>query len=397
MAEHKAKNVLPYIIAAQFFCTSLWFAGNAVIVDVIKEFGLPQAALGHIISSVQFGFIIGTLLFAIFTISDRFSPSKVFVTCAVLGAVFNLAIFFSTGFWTILCSRFVTGFCLAGIYPVGMKIASDYYDKSLGKALGYLLGALVLGTALPHLLKGLMNTLPWQSVIVATSILATIGGIAIVLLVPDGPCRTKSKAPDFKATFKIFANKNYRSVVFGYFGHMWELYTFWAFVPLILTVYAEQNAIGFNIPVLSFLVIAVGALSCIVGGYISMRIGNAKTAFIALSVSFVCCLFSPMLFLLPPFFFMAYMFVWGMAVIADSPQFSTLIAQAANPETKGTALTIGNSIGFFITIISIQYTNSFLRFFEHRYVYLMLAIGPLLGLIAMRKLITKPPYLMSPK
>ncbi|MFT7452415.1 MAG: MFS family permease, partial [Patescibacteria group bacterium] len=146
-----SKYILPIIVIAQFCCTALWFAGNAVMGDLAINFNLPSSALGHLTSAVQFGFISGTLVFALLAIADRFSPSKVFGLCAFVGALFNLgAIHDGNTLWTLLSLRFMTGFCLAGIYPVGMKIAADYFEKGLGKSLGYLVGALVLGTAFPH-------------------------------------------------------------------------------------------------------------------------------------------------------------------------------------------------------------------------------------------------------
>jgi predicted MFS family arabinose efflux permease len=383
----KQSRILFIIVVAQFCCTSLWFAGNAVIADVVREFGFKETALGHITSAVQFGFITGTLLFAMFTVADRFSPSKIFFICALCGALLNMTVFLSSGLSGFVLSRFLTGFCLAGVYPVGMKIASDHHDKGLGKALGYLVGALVLGTALPHLLKGLTMSVSWRYVIVLTSVLSVVGGL-LILFVPDGPHRSSNNKFDATVFYRVFKDKKFRSVVLGYFGHMWELYSFWAFLPVIIVTYLTRNKeAALNIPILSFAVIASGALSCVAGGYIAQKTGSAKTAFIALALSFVCCLLSPMLFYLPVIAFVIILFIWGMAVIADSPQFSTLIAQAAPAASKGTALTIGNSIGFSITIVSIQCISLLMQYISPAYVFLFLAIGPLLGLIAMRKII----------
>ena len=380
-------RILFIIIVSQFFCTSLWFAGNAIIGDVVKEFGFGEGALGNITSAVQLGFITGTLLFAVFTISDRFSPSKIFFTCALLGALLSMGVLLSSSLSVFMLSRFLTGFCLAGIYPVGMKIASDHHDKGLGKALGYLVGALVLGTALPHLLKGLTLQVSWRYVIVATSALALLGG-TMILLVRDGPHRTAGSKFDLTLFARIFNKKEFRSVVLGYFGHMWELYTFWAFLPFIITAYTLQHPeSSFNVSILSFSVIASGALSCVAGGYIAQRVGSAKTAFVALLISLLCCLCSPLLFHLPASLFIVALFIWSMAVIADSPQFSTLVAQSAPADAKGTALTIGNSMGFFITIISIQFMSLLVQHIDAQYVFLFLAIGPLLGLMAMRRIL----------
>ncbi len=383
----KAALVLPVIVLSQFCCTSLWFAGNGVMSDLVKNFNLQSSALGHLTSAVQFGFIMGTLLFAILMIADRYSPSKIYMTNALLGALFNAAVIWDgNSLTTILALRFFTGFFLAGIYPIGMKIAADYYTKGLGKALGFLVGALVLGTALPHLLKGITETFPWEYVILTTSSLAVLGGIMMFVLVPDGPYRKPSQQVDLSAFFQVFKNRNLRSAAFGYFGHMWELYAFWAFVPVMLKTYSALHPhVGFNIPVWSFLIIAIGGLSCVLGGYVSQKIGVKKTASIALTLSCFCCLVSPFLFLTESeYLFIAFLLFWGITVIADSPLFSTLVVQNANTEIKGTAITIVNCIGFSITIISIQLINGIKNTTDSTNIYSLLAIGPILGLIALR-------------
>ena len=277
-------RVLPIIVFSQFCCTSLWFAGNAVMGDLLESFSLESSALGHLTSAVQIGFIFGTLIFAILTIADRFATSKVFLISAVLGAVFNLGTTFNNNtFPSLFFFRFMTGFFLAGIYPVGMKIASDFFKKGLGKSLGFLVGALVLGTALPHLLKGLGTNSPWRLIIFVTSGLATLGGFLMFTLVPNGPFRKQSKRIDLSAFLTVFKNKEFRSSAFGYFGHMWELYAFWAFVPVIIATFLKLNPEEeINISLLSFIIIAVGGIGCVIGGYISQHYGIKKTAFSAL-------------------------------------------------------------------------------------------------------------------
>ncbi|MCC1484518.1 MFS transporter [Winogradskyella sp. E313] len=382
------KRILPLIVIAQFCCTSLWFAGNAIMSDLALNFNLNSQALGQLTSSIQFGFISGTFLFALLTITDRFSPSRVFFISALLGAGFNLGVLHSENtLWSLLGFRFLTGFFLAGIYPVGMKIAADYFEKGLGKSLSFLVGALVLGTAFPHLLKSNITTISWETVILITSGLATLGGIFIITLVPDGPYQ--KLAPKFDSTkiLQVFKNSKFRAAAFGYFGHMWELYTFWAFVPFLLKTYTElHSGIALNIPMLSFSVIAIGTIGCILGGYISMQIGVKKTAIFALSISGICCLLSPILLLKGSTgLFILFLIVWGMAVIADSPLFSTLVAQNVETESKGTALTIVNSIGFAITIVSILLFSYLIEHYNAHYLFTVLAIGPLFGLISLGK------------
>ena len=351
------------------------------------NFGLKASVLGHLTSAVQFGFIIGTLSFAILTIADRFSPSKVFLISALLGSLLNLGVLWeSNSLISLLSFRFFTGFFLAGIYPVGMKIASDYYEQGLGKSFGFLVGALVIGTAFPHLLKDMTDTYPWTSVLMVTSSLAVSGGVLMIILVPDGPYRKPSQRTDMSAFFSVFRNREFRSVAFGYFGHMWELYAFWAFVPIMLKKYSiEHPLVLFNIPVLSFLIIGIGGLGCVLCGYIAQTAGTKRTAFIALLLSCACCLFSPLLFASDfESLFIGFLMFWGLVVISDSPLLSTLVAQNAPPELKGTALTIVSCLGFSITIISIQFITGLIELTDSNSIYTILAIGPILGLIALR-------------
>jgi len=377
-------------VLSQFACTSLWFAGNAVITDIIQQYSLGEQALGHLVSAVQFGFILGTLVFAVFNVSDRFSPSKVFFGCALAGALANVGIFAASGFVSIMLVRFGTGFFLAGIYPVGMKIAADYHDHGLGKALGFLVGALVLGTAFPYLLKSLTSAMPWSTVFVFTSGLAVLGGLFMYVGVPDGPFRRQSQPLNYQAFWQIFKEKDFRRAAAGYFGHMWELYTFWAFVPIILTTYRTYHPnINFNLSILSFGVIAGGGVACVGGGYLAEWLGSSRIAFIFLLFSFLLCLTSPLLFHLPVYLFLGCLFLWGMVVVADSPQFSALVAQTAPVAARGTALTMVNCIGFFITIISIQTLNNLANYVAPGNLYVFLGIGPFLGLLSLFKLILR--------
>lgn len=384
-----AKRILPLIVISQFCCTSLWFAGNAVIEDLMHNFKLDFSALGHLTSAVQFGFILGTFLFALFTVTDRFSPSKVFFYSAVAASICNVLIIFDgQRLFSLILFRFFTGFFLAGIYPVGMKIASDYYKEGLGKSLGFLVGALALGTAFPHVLKGSFSQMmSWKTLVLATSALATLGGVLILLFVPDGPYRKSLKRFDIRLCYKLFKDKAFKSAAFGYFGHMWELYAFWTFIPVLLTVYKEiYPDVNYNIPLISFIIIALGGIACVISGYLSKIYHSKRIAVIALLLSCMCCLASPLFFQISSktVFLICLMF-WGMAVLADSPLFSTLVAQNVKESVKGTALTIVNCIGFAITIISIQTLNMLVTVIDKKYLFLFLAIGPILGLVALIK------------
>ena len=385
-------RILPVIVVSQFAGTSLWFAGNAVIGDLEREWGLGPGTVGHATSAVQAGFIAGTLLFAVLAVSDRYSPRKVFFACSILGALANAGLYFGEGFSTLLASRFLTGFFLAGIYPVGMRIAAGWYRSDLGHAIGLLVGALVLGTAFPHLLKGLGHALPWDAVSVAVSAIAAAGGVLMLWLVPDGPYLATGAKFDPRALAVIFRSREFRASAFGYFGHMWELYAFWAFIPFALALHAANAGGELDVSLWTSGIIAAGALGCAGGGLVSLKIGSARVAAVQLFVSGLCCAVSPIAFQAPTPLFLAFMLLWGIAVVGDSPQFSTLNAQSAPRALVGSALTIANCIGFAITIASIQLLNVFADRLGAA-LFVPLVLGPVFGLASMLPLLRarRPP------
>lgn len=383
------RRILPAIIFSQFTGTSLWFAGNAVLPDLQRLWGLLPDALGYMTSSVQLGFIVGTLVFAVLAISDIFSARNIFLICSIIGAFCNAGVYlFADGLASLMVFRFLTGFFLAGIYPIGMKIASGWYQRDLGRAIGFLVAALVLGTAFPHLLKAIGQSVSWSAVVLSVSAIAALGGILMYVLVPDGPYLTKGTKFDPGALKLIFQSKNFRSSAFGYFGHMWELYAFWAFVPVILAAHVGSGtAIRLNIPFWAFLIIGAGSLGCAGGGILSEKFGSARVASFQLAISGLCCIVSPFLFSTPTPVFLLFLLIWGITVVGDSPQFSALNALNAPRALVGTALTIVNCIGFSITIVSIQLLTYASHFIDTRWMFLLLTVGPAAGLYAMRSLL----------
>jgi MFS family permease len=359
-----------------------------VLEDLQRQWALPAEALGYITSSVQLGFIAGTLAFAFLALSDRFSPRIVFFVCALSGAAANVAVLaVEPGFAALLALRFATGFFLAGIYPVGMKIAAGWYERDLGHALGLLVGALVAGTAFPHLLKALGQAWPWQGVLASVSGVAALGGLLMLMFVPDGPHMAKAAPFDPRALIAVFRVRAFRSSALGYFGHMWELYAFWAFVPWVIAAHAAQSGQSLNIPAWSFGVIAAGSVGCVAGGLVSLRRGSAHVAFAQLGASGACCALSPFLFQAPTALFLAFLLFWGVVVVGDSPQFSALNAKSAPRERVGSALTIANCVGFGITVVSIQLLSAASALLAPQWIFLLLVPGPALGLLALRPLL----------
>lgn len=382
MSQKRPTYFLVVLVFAQFAGTTLWLSGNAVSTQIEAELGVKLG--GWLTSAVQMGFILGTLLNAIFAVPERVLSSRLFLFSAVLGALANVSIaLFPLNVPVVLVSRLFTGLFLAGIYPIGMKIAADWYGKDLGRAMGYLVGALVLGKSFPYLLKGISFELPWKEFLFLISLVSLIGGFLLWLLLPDKPLPLQRNQFSIKALTVIFKIPQLRAAAFGYFGHMWELYAFWAFLPAIWKIYLHFHPeYSFNIPIATFIIIVVGFLGCWLGGLLAIRIGSGKVALFQLFTSLLCCFILPFFvdFSLPIFSIL--MLVWGISVVGDSPQFSTLVSRFALPERRGSIITLVTSIGFAITIVSIQTLDFLLVFFSNDLrIFWVLCLGPVIGLL----------------
>lgn len=341
MSSSPRKHYLPVIVLAQAAGTSLWFGGNLAL----RGWQGNGAGLANLTSLVQFGFIGGTLAFSLFGLADRLRASRLFFLSSLFAAFLNLLIIPLANMpLAVACLRFGTGFFLAGIYPVGMKIAAE------GLSLLWVLSAV-----------------------------AAAGGGAVWLLVPSRPVHAAS-GMEGSALAGLFREKEFRLAALGYFGHMWELYAFWAFLPLFLQ--HARPGIGDRAAAWdSFWIVAAGCLGCIAGGVLSRRLGSRTVALACLVVSGACCVASPWLGALPGAFFWIVLLLWGLTVVADSPQLSTLVARHAHPLRKGTALTLVTCFGFSITIASIQAVKASFPF--SAWTFWILAPGPLLGGLAL--------------
>lgn len=390
LSSKRPTYFLIVLVFAQFAGTTLWLSGNAVSTQIETELGIKLG--GWLTSAVQMGFILGTLFNAIFAVPERVLSSRLFLFSAVFGALANITIaVFPLNVTLVLVSRLFTGLFLAGIYPIGMKIASDWYGKDLGRAMGYLVGALVLGKSFPYLLKGISFELPWKEFLFLISLVSLFGGILLWSLLPDKPLPAQRNQFSIKALSAIFKLPELRAAAFGYFGHMWELYTFWAFLPIIWKVYLHFHPeYSFNISIATFIIIVVGFLGCWLGGLLAIKIGSGKVALFQLFTSLLCCFFLPFLldFQLPVFSIL--MLIWGISVVGDSPQFSTLVSRFALPERRGSIITLITSIGFAITIVSIQIIDFLLKYFsDDLRIFWILCLGPMVGVWVSGKRIYK--------
>ena len=374
------------IAIAQLFGTSLWFSANSTAADLMRAWHATAADIGWLTNAVQIGFILGTLAISSSGAADRYAASRIFVLSAVAGAIFNAGFaWLATGLVSGAALRFCVGVCLAGIYPMGMKLIVSWAPERTGQALAQLVAMLTLGTALPHAMRVMGTGFPWQLVISASSVLALLGA-ALVGALGDGPhvrivqtCAGSARASS--STWAMFRLRAFRAATFGYFGHMWELYTFWTTVPLLIS----RTGLAGSVPRLgvsgvAFCIIGVGALGSLIGGALSRRIGSAQVALGALTISGLCALtFSVAWRHLSPAALGALLLLWGASVVADSPQFSALAAQACPPGAVGGALAIQNSIGFAITVVSIAATTALLGYIGLDATWLLVP-GPLLGL-----------------
>lgn len=360
MTRSLARYPLATIVLAQLFGTSLWFSINGVGLSLSADLGLADEDLGRLTLAVQAGFILGALGLASSGLTDRFCASRIFATAGLAGALANAGFVLAAGHPVAgLALRFLTGLCLAGIYPLGMKLVIGWTPRHTGAALAWLLGMLTLGTALPHLLRGATLSLDWQWPVLAASALALLGS-GMILALGDGP---HLPAPGGRARLgeglAALRDGRFRAVAGGYFGHCWELYAVWTLTPFLvgreITRLSAPEAL---IPWLAFAVIALGSVGCVLGGWLSRHWGSLPVARGALGTSGLICLSYPLLASASPGLLLLLLTLWGLTVIADSPQFSALAAANAPSAHIGSTLAVMNAIGFTLTIPGIWLTTS---------------------------------------
>ena len=383
-------RALTILAAAQLLSMSLWFSGAAVLPALRSEWTLSESTAAWLTIAVQLGFVAGTLLSAVLNLPDILSPRHLVASCAVLGAASNAAFgYFAEGPRLGIALRFLTGMFLAGVYPPGMKILATWFRRSRGMALGVLVGALTLGKASSYLING-VGSANWRTNMIFISLLAVIGGLVMLWFVENGPFALAIAPFDWRQVIEVFKNRGVRLASFGYFGHMWELYAMWIWLPVMIRASLGQGNQPALAEVASFLVIGCGAIGCVVAGWVADRVGRTVVTSVAMAISGSCCLLIGFLFGGNPVWLLVVAAIWGATVVADSAQFSACVTELGNQQYLGTALTIQTSIGFLLTSISIELVPLFLRTAGWRYAFMILAPGPVLGVIAMLRLRSLP-------
>ena len=394
--ESSSRRVLFFLSLAELLAMSLWFTGTAVLPQVTKIWDSGIALGSWLTVAVQIGFAVGALAFALFNIPDIFSPISVFVASAILAAVANagFALVAAKPLPAILL-RGATGFFLAGVYPPGMKIIAGWFQKGRGLALGILIAALTVGSAVPHGVNS-FGAIPWRGVVLSGSVMALISALVVALAVRQGPYAMPQSRLDLSQIGEIVRNRPLRLANLGYLGHMWELYSMWGWIAVVLAAASgwskSQSELG------TTAVIAIGAVGCIWAGAASDRLQNsleaariaqrARVTIIAMAVSAACCIVAALVYNYA-WLLLVVSLVWGIAVIADSAQFSAIISEVAEKSYMGTALTLQTALGFLLTAFVIRLVATIEAHYGWRTALASMALGPLLGIWAMSGLVKR--------
>ena len=386
-------RILALLAIGELFAMSPWFSASAVAPRLVEVWGLTGLDVPLLTISVQLGFVAGALLLAITGAADVIAGRRLFLAGAVLSAAANLGFaYMADGLVAALPFRFLTGFALAGVYPVGMKLIAGWFRLDRGFAIGVLVGALTVGSALPHLFRaiGVMSGLDWRAVIVGTSVVGIVGGIGVAVSVGAGPFDQRAPRFSLRVAARAFRERSVRLANLGYLGHMWELYAMWTWIPAFFA--ASFAAAGTADPAVAslaaFAVVAAGGVGCVVAGRIADRVGRTAMTIAAMAVSGSSAVAIGFLFGAPPIVTLILGIVWGITVVADSAQFSAAVTELSPPATAGSALALQTAAGFLLTGVTILIVGLLQAAGGPGWqvAFALLALGPVVGIVAMARL-----------
>jgi len=381
-------SMLVLLALAELLGMSLWFAANAAGPQLQERWALDPGGLAVLTGAVQLGFVVGTALAAVLNLADLW-PSRYYLgASALLASAANLSLIVAPGYGIAIATRFLTGFFLAGVYPPGMKMAATWFRSHRGLAIGILVGALAVGKSLPYVVHAI-GTPSIEFVCVSTSAAAAIAAIAVSTLYREGPFPFERRPFDWQLVAEVVRHRGARLAIGGYLGHMWELYAMWTWVPAFAAASAVASRSGpaaWSGDVAALVTLCSGGLGCVWGGWASRRLGYARVVTVAMAVSALCCLVIGACFGAGPAVLLPALAVWGFFVVADSAQFSAMVTEAAPRHAVGTALTLQTSLGFLLTMATIQLVPLWVEWVGWRWAFAGLAIGPLLGILAIARL-----------
>ena len=380
-------RVLALLALAELLGMSLWFAGNAIAPQLQERWSLTGSQVGWLTTAVQLGFVAGTAVIAVLNLADILPSRTLFAASAVIGAGVNALLLTATGLGPAVATRFACGFCLAGVYPPAMKMISTWFKSRRGLAVGTVVGALTVGKATPYLVHAIPGA-DVQAVVVAGSMGTLVAAGLVWFGFQEGPYPFPPRPFSWGLVRTVASNPQWRLATGGYLGHMFELYSYWTWIPAFLAASASVQHLSLSLVLLlSFGTVAIGGLGCIWGGLVADRVGRERLVMIAMAASGACALFIGLTFGRSWFLLAPIALAWGFFVVADSAQFSVLVTESVPPHAVGTALMVQTSLGFLLTTLSIQLVPPIVDVLGWGWAFPLLAIGPFAGIAAIRKLV----------